>query len=304
MQKKTLFAMLAGLAMLAISMPALSIELPKDATPTFGKASTAYASSYQFNDMLQAYGLVLDPAAVASVPSSYAKVSDDKVVFNNNSIAYTPADYHTILTAYGLELSPEAVTEKLGGVSSYAKVKNDEIVFGKDSIAYGGAEWVTIMSAYSLPMVEVIEEVVVVIGDDDGDGVPNDRDACPGTPRGVAVDERGCWALSNALLFAFDSAVIKQESYPILDYTKEAFDAYPNMNVQVDGYADSTGPDAYNQNLSERRAKAVMNYLIKSVGIEASRLKAVGYGETNPAYPNDTKENRAKNRRVQFTPLK
>lgn len=298
MQKKTLFALLA---MLAISTPALSIELPPDATPQFGKSSTAYSSSYQYNALLEAYGLEMDPEAVASVPSSYAKVVDDKVAFNNNSIAYTPADYHTILTAYGLELFPEAVNDKLGGIS-YATVKNDEIAFSGTSTAYSADEWTTILSAYSLPVVEVVE-VVVMVGDADGDGVPDDMDKCPGTPLGVAVGERGCWALSNSLLFAFDSAVINPEVYPVLDYTKEAFDAYPDMNVQVDGYTDSTGAESYNQMLSEKRAKAIRLYLINTVGVAESRLKAVGYGESNPAYPNDTKENRGLNRRVEFTPL-
>ena len=94
MQKKTLFALLAMLTMLAISVPAFSIELPQGATPTFEKDSTAYSSSYKFNDLLAAYGLKMDPAAVSSVPSSYAKASGDDVVFNNNSVAYTPAQYH------------------------------------------------------------------------------------------------------------------------------------------------------------------------------------------------------------------
>jgi outer membrane protein OmpA-like peptidoglycan-associated protein len=304
MLKKTLFAVLA---MLAISMPALSIELPADATPTFDKSSTAYSSSYKFDQLMAAYGLKMAPEAVSGVPSSYAKVSGDEIIFNDNSIAYTPADYHTILTAYGLELSPEAVNEKLGSVSSYAKVKNDKIVFGNDSIAYGGNEWVTIMSAYSLPMVAApvpvpVPVVMAMPGDEDGDGVTDDKDACPGTPRGIAVDERGCWAMSNALLFAFDSAVIKKDFYSELDQTKKIFDRYPTMKVQIDGHADSTGPEAYNQILSEKRAKAVKKYLVDSVGIESSRLKAVGHGETKPAFSNDTKENRAKNRRVEFTP--
>ncbi len=297
MQKKTLFTLLAMVAMLAISMPAQSIMLPTDATPVFSKSSTAYSSSYQFNALLEAYGLEIDPQAVSSVPASYAKVSGDKVTFNDNSIAYTPVQYHSILSAYGLLLLPE---DAAGLPSSYAKVQDDKIVLGKKSVAYNGAEWSTILGAYSLP---VVEEVVVMIGDEDGDGVPDDIDMCPGTPMGVAVSERGCWALSNALLFAFDSAVLKKENYYLLDYLKEAFDAYPDMNVEIDGYTDSTGPEGYNMDLSVRRAEAVRTYLVNNVGIAADRLTVKGYGETNPAYPNDTKENRAKNRRVEFTPV-
>jgi OOP family OmpA-OmpF porin len=74
------------------------------------------------------------------------------------------------------------------------------------------------------------------------------------------------------------------------------------MKVMIEGHADSTGPEAYNQKLSERRANAVMGYLVNSVGISKDRLTAVGYGESRPAYPNDTPENQAKNRRVEFTP--
>lgn len=294
MLKKTLFVLLA---LFAISMPAQAIELPAGATPTFEKSSTAYASSYQFNSILEAYGLNLAPEAVSGVPATYAKVAGDKVVFNNDSIAYTPAQYHTIFTAYGLELTPQAVNEL--SVSSYAKVKNDTIVFGNDSIAYGGDEWTKILSAYSLPVVAV---AAPTIGDEDGDGVPDDRDACPGTPKGVVVDERGCWAAEDKLLFDFDKAVIKKEFYPVLDETKLIFDAYPAMTVQIDGHTDSVGSDAYNQKLSERRANAVMKYLVNEVGISADRLTAVGHGESKPAYPNDTPENRAHNRRVEFTP--
>jgi outer membrane protein OmpA-like peptidoglycan-associated protein len=301
MIKKTLFALMA---MLITCIPAMAIEPPPGATPMFDETptSTAYASAYEFNQFLEAYGLQLEPEAVSGVPSSYAKVSGNQVVFNETSVAYSPAQYHSILTAYGLELTPEAVNQKLGGVSSYATVKNDTIVFPEVSTAYSGKDWRTILSAYSLPEVAPVEVPVVAIGDEDGDGVPDNLDACPGTPRGIAVDERGCWAMSSALLFDFDKAVIKSEFYPVLDQTKKIFDEYPTMKVVIEGHADSTGPEAYNQRLSERRANAVMGYLVNSVGISQDRLTAVGYGESRPAFPNDTPENQAKNRRVEFTP--
>ncbi len=303
MLKKTLFAMLA---MLAISIPAQSIELPAGATPTFENSSTAYSSN-KFDNLMAAYGLKMNIADVSGVPSSYAKVSGDKIIFNDTPIAYTPAQYHSIFTAYGLELTPEAVKEKLEGhgLSSYAKVQNDKIVFGNTSTAYGKDELLTILSAYSLPMVAAPVPVPVAEAtpmDSDGDGVIDEKDACPGTPMGVAVDERGCWAMTNNLLFDVDKSVIKKEFYPVLDDTKTIFDKYPDMKVQIDGYTDSTGTDAYNQKLSERRANAVKDYLVNSVGIDSNRLNAVGYGESNPAASNTTKEGRAKNRRVEFTP--
>jgi len=305
MKKKTVIAVLASIA---IASPVLAIDLPKGANPVFDKSSTAYSSSFKFNDLLGAYGLKLDPQAVSGVPSSYAKVSGDKVVFNDNSTAYSPADYHSILTAYGLELKPDAAKEKLAGLSSYAKVKGDKISFSGVPTAYSKDEWITILSAYSLP--ETAAPVPVSVTpppampkDSDGDGVTDDRDACPNTPKGVVVNERGCWAFSDGMLFGFDSAVIRPEFYSVLNDTKSAFDANPTMRVEISGNTDSTGPEAYNQKLSEKRAEAVKDYLVKKVGIDAGRLSTVGYGETKPGFPNDTEENRAKNRRVVFTPI-
>ena len=69
------------------------------------------------------------------------------------------------------------------------------------------------------------------------------------------------------------------------------------MNALVEGNTDSVGGEAYNQKLSERRADAVKDVLVKS-DIEASRITTVGYGETRPVASNDTEEGRAKNRRV------
>ncbi len=301
MQSKTVVALLV---MLALAMPALAIELPKDAGPVFDKSSTAYSSSFKFNSLLEAYGLKMDPAAVSGVPSSYAQVVDDKVVFNDSSIAYSPADYHSILTAYGLELPLSAVSEKLVSLS-YAIVKDDKISFSDVSTAYSKDEWVTILGAYSLPAVAAPAPVAApaMPADSDGDGVTDANDDCPNTPKGVVVNERGCWAFSDGLLFAFDSSVVKPEFYPVLDDTKSAFDQNPTMKVEISGNTDSTGSEVYNQKLSEKRAKAVLNYLVNTVGIDAGRLSAVGYGESKPGFPNDTEANRAKNRRVVFTPV-
>ncbi len=295
-------------ATLSVSTQVSAVDFPEGASPFFFNSPTAYSSQY-FDTILQAYNLQLDPAA--AIPFTYAKVSDGKATLNAVPTAYEPQLYHTIFSAYGLELTVANAKEKLK-IGSYAKVVNDSVVFGGSPMAYGGKEWANILSAYSLahsqetvtPAPAKQTTTPVVVGDDDGDGVPNDRDACPDTPKYAAVDERGCWALDSAVLFDFDKAVIKKEFYSLLDNTKAAFDNAPKMKVQIEGHADSTGPEAYNQNLSERRAKAVVKYLVEKVGIAADRLSAIGFGELKPAFTNDTKEGQAKNRRVEFTPAK
>ena len=70
--------------------------------------------------------------------------------------------------------------------------------------------------------------------------------------------------------------------------------------MSIEGHTDSQGPDAYNQDLSERRAQAVVDYLVGQ-GINAARLGAVGYGENLPIGDIDTADGRAMNRRIEFT---
>jgi OOP family OmpA-OmpF porin len=144
--------------------------------------------------------------------------------------------------------------------------------------------------------------VAAVDGDDDGDGVKNSKDRCPNTPKLVRVDDRGCWA-SRDVYFETDSAVIDDESKDLLrTLGVKVLEANPDLRVRVDGHTDARGSDAYNQQLSERRAAAVRKFFIDE-GIEPGRLESRGFGESQPAAPNDSAENMRLNRRVEFTPL-
>lgn len=137
-------------------------------------------------------------------------------------------------------------------------------------------------------------------GDADGDGVTDDRDACPGTPRDARVDARGCWTIAG-LEYDTDSANIRPSGKTRLDEdVLPVLRANPDMRVRIDGYTDSRGPDAYNQALSDRRANSVREYLV-GAGIPASRLEAEGHGEANPIAPNDSPANMQLNRRTELT---
>jgi OOP family OmpA-OmpF porin len=139
--------------------------------------------------------------------------------------------------------------------------------------------------------------------DSDGDGVTDDKDQCPNTPKGATVDARGCWTYAAVVLFGFDSADIKSDAHPMLNEAVKILKKNPAIKVEVDGHTDNVGPAAYNVNLSERRANSVMKYFVDN-GVEAERLTVKGFGLTKPAASNDTKEGRAKNRRVELTPVK
>lgn len=292
--KNILLMILTAIGFAALTIPAAAIELTPRAdvkVPStyatvsggkiiYEKAPTAY-SSVTFNQVLEAYGLSLKPEAVGGVPTSYAKVSGGKVIFNDIPIAYEPVAYHSIFTAYGLRLSPENVKAKLGAVD-YAKVIDGKIVFTKVCVAYSGEGFAEILSAYTLP------------------AAPTPV-AAPAPSQPKQVEEKG-WTLSSDLLFDFDKATIKTQYYPVLDEIAEEMRSNSDLKVTLEGHTDSTGTNKYNQGLSERRANAVRTYLMKK-NIDPSRLTAVGYGEERPAYPNDTRENRAKNRRVEAKPI-
>ena len=151
-------------------------------------------------------------------------------------------------------------------------------------------------------MVEkVVEEKIVVIPDSDGDGVPDNLDKCPGTPKGAKVNQFGCWTLEN-VLFDFNKHNIKPQFYGFLDEAAVVFEKNPSIKVQIEGNTDSIGTAANNMKISLERAKAVMNYLIKK-GVAKDRLSAKGYGFTKPIATNATQEGRALNRRVELTPI-
>ncbi|MGD8661135.1 MAG: OmpA family protein [Desulfobacterales bacterium] len=138
--------------------------------------------------------------------------------------------------------------------------------------------------------------------DSDGDGVPDNLDQCPNTPMGATVDARGCWTYDAKVLFDVNSAEIKPEAYPMLDEASSILRENPALNVEIDGHTDNTGPADYNMKLSESRATNVMEYFIRN-GIDPNRLTIKGFGSTKPAASNDTREGRAKNRRVELTPV-
>jgi OmpA-OmpF porin, OOP family len=139
--------------------------------------------------------------------------------------------------------------------------------------------------------------------DADRDGVADYLDQCPNTPMGATVDARGCWTYAAVVLFDINSAEVKSEAYPMLNEAVLILKKNPDLNVEIDGHTDSTGTAAYNITLSEKRAEAIKDHLVTR-GIDPNRLTTKGFGFTKPAASNDTKAGRAKNRRVEFTPVK
>lgn len=125
---------------------------------------------------------------------------------------------------------------------------------------------------------------------------------CPDNPKKPAhVEIKGQKLnLSERIFFDFDKDTIKPISFPVLDEVVNVLKARPDIKrIRIEGHTDNKGSDLYNLDLSHRRAQSVMVYLIEK-GIETWRLTSAGFGFRCPLVPNDTPDNRAQNRRVDF----
>ncbi|MEO8852934.1 MAG: OmpA family protein [Ginsengibacter sp.] len=113
------------------------------------------------------------------------------------------------------------------------------------------------------------------------------------------VDEGIKVEFNEKILFAFSKSDIGDSAKDNLNKLVAILNKYPNTNIEIQGHTDSRGTDEYNMGLSLRRANAVRDYL-QSQGIAGTRMTTRGFGESAPAYSNDTPEGMAQNRRVEF----
>lgn len=163
-----------------------------------------------------------------------------------------------------------------------------------------------------------LTEKPMVPKDSDNDGVTDDLDKCPGTPKGIKVDADGCppvvktkavappmektWIIDEAY-FDFDKVVVKTGAFDFLDKIAGFLKENPETSIKIQGHTDSVGTKAYNDILSLQRAQAVKTYLMDK-GIDKSRMSCEGLGFSKPTASNETEKGRALNRRVEIYPVK
>lgn len=171
------------------------------------------------------------------------------------------------------------------------------------------------------PPPQVVEPLAPA--DSDGDGIADAIDQCRDTPAGTPVDGKGCplappcknrepgqkldlsgCAAGDVIIlrgvnFEFDKAELTVNAKILLDDVVSSLVARPDLKIELNGYTDDKGPDVYNLQLSQRRAQAVVDYLVGR-GIDATRLAARGWGEASPVADNATDEGREENRRVEL----
>jgi OOP family OmpA-OmpF porin len=139
--------------------------------------------------------------------------------------------------------------------------------------------------------------------DADGDGIDDSMDKCSNTTEGWEVDAMGCPVAKDR---AFELEVgFKNASNQVTDASMESIDHLgeimansDELSVKLLGYTDSSGPAAFNKDLSQKRAQSVKDLIVERHEVEASRIEVVGKGEADPIADNRTREGRAQNRRV------
>ena len=149
--------------------------------------------------------------------------------------------------------------------------------------------------------IAVPRDAVGACPDSDLDGVCDELDACPGTPAGAPVDERGCWIAAFNQYFDTNRAEIKDQFLPRIKEAADILKASPGLTVIVAGHTDNTGSRKYNLDLGRKRALAVRDAL-RRFGVTEGRVRLLvkSYGESRPIADNRTTAGRARNRRVEL----
>jgi OmpA-OmpF porin, OOP family len=191
-------------------------------------------------------------------------------------------------------------------VMPFDNMHNNMLVSGGLNFAFGGAKPAPVYSAPAPepePVMEQAkpqEEAAPVVEEKPQEAaapIVEEVKAQPQTRVAQEIEEKGRATLE--VLFDTNKATIKKNYAKDVDSLADVMKKHPDLNVTIEGHTDNVGKAAYNKKLSQKRADAVKKYMVTKGGIDAKRLKAVGYGLEKPVASNKTKAGRAKNRRVE-----
>lgn len=224
--------------------------------------------------------------------------SQDKVTFIANAgLGLVTAPF----TSLGIKLRAEGRYQ----YDDFQKGQQDVRLLAGIEFPFGGER---VVVAVATPPTVEIREVIRPYVDTDKDTIEDSRDKCPDTPEGLKVDADGCVIEGQNLelrgvTFAFNKSDLQLNAQTVLDYVTKGMNGQPSMTVEIAGHTDSVGSAAYNIKLSQRRAEAVLNYLLAQ-GIAEARLTAKGYGESELLInPENDALDQERNRRVMFRVL-
>ena len=222
---------------------------------------------------------------------NYSRVSLGDVI---NNAKENNVNIFTIAFGYSIDDKLKQMAEYTGGKFYKAKTKEELIAIFRDIynslrnyylISYQAPEYWGWHTAYTTLDIPGMDSSLVASGRYDTSGLFDDESL-------TKIFER-------PILFEFDSSRVLPDSYYILDEITDKMMTLPKLRLEIQGHTDNLGGYEYNQELSQRRAQAVMDGLVNR-GINPRRLRARGFGASRPISSNDTEEGQAKNRRTEF----
>jgi len=284
---------------------------------SFGYGSCVDWGYTKINQTVQNYSTASFDSAIKTlecssggtpVASAFTAANDDLASSTGNISVILFSDGHnydvspvpaieTLKSTYGDKLCVYTVW-----VGNENEASGQAILEGLSSVAGCGFSTTASTIASSDGMANFVTKVFfnqkTPVVDNDADGILNNTDQCPNTPKGAIVDKDGCWAF-HGILFDFDKSAVKPGYDQLFKNAILVLKSNPNLTVEIQGHTDNSGETSYNQSLSENRAATVKQILIDN-GISASRLTSVGFGESRPVASNDTEDGRIHNRRVVY----
>ena len=249
-----------------------------------------------FTNLIKEYPLTAD-ASLYTLVGAGVEVFDDEANGNEDGLFgnYGAGIKYKVAEELSLKFDVRHVIEADHGDNNLLYTLGFAVPFGE--------------VAYAAPVVEKPAPVetpapVAAPKDTDGDGVIDNLDECPDTMKGAKVDTVGCMTLINLNInFDTDKSVIKDSYNSRIAEFAKMMKANPKLKASIEAHTDSVGSNAYNQKLSERRAASTVKALT-DLGVDSTKIKAVGFGETRPVASNETVEGRAENRRVEAVMVK
>ena len=246
-----------------------------------------------FANLIKEYSLTDNTSLYSLVGVGYEFFSNDDDLSNENSFFgnYGLGIKYKISEQVALKLDARHMIETDHGDNNLSYNVGLSVPFGE--------------VAKAAPVVATVAPVVAKVApveapkDSDSDGVIDSLDECPNTMAKSKVDSVGCMTLVNLNInFDTNKSNIKDSYNTRIVEFANMLKANPKLKATIGAHTDSVGSDAYNQKLSERRAASTVEAL-KALKVDASKIKAVGYGETKPVASNATVEGKAQNRRVE-----
>lgn len=271
----------------------LAVAAPAAAAP----APAAATVPYEWSAIYDAAGVKLEGSVLSgAVATSIVDLAKSRFVKTEVSNAMAPVSP----SPAGFAAAQEALIKGLSFLNEgKAGLVNQAATLSGVAPSESVKAFVTKKTAESLPEGYTLSGEITVAA------APPAPAPAPEAAPAPVVDPKACVASIAAILaegqinFEVSKAAIREESFGIIGKIAEALKGCAAARIEIGGHTDSDGNDASNQVLSEARANAVRDMLLKT-GVSAEGISAKGYGETQPLAANDTPDNKAKNRRIEF----